>query len=85
MNSEKEYWFDDRRGVNLVVYLMCAICALLLGLDWFRHDDHAHFKFENWFGFFGWFGFVACVSFVVAARVMRVLLRREDGYYDRSD
>ena len=84
-SGPKKYWLDDRRNVNKVVYGLFAVCALLVGLDLLRHDEHAHFEFENWFGFFGWFGFIACVGLVIAAKMMRKMLKRDEDYYDRAD
>jgi len=156
MNTEKQYWLDDPRNVNKVVYIVCAVCALLIGLDllrvepllfstpghisrdldrgilpealqqafedyehslsnqivvsikdenrsWLITDEanrekyiiqldedqldiyhkQTHFFFEKWFGIYGLFGFTACVCLVLAAKVMRKMLKREEDYYDR--
>ncbi len=89
MNSENKYWLDDPRNVNKIVYALYAICALLVGADLVYHK-HIHFTYENeaynfedWFGFFGFFGFVACVGLVLAARLLRIVLKREEDYYDQ--
>jgi hypothetical protein len=83
MNSEKKkYWLDDPRNVNKIVYTLYAICALLVLGDLLYHK-HTHFEFEHWFGFFGFFGFVACVALVLAAKLLRVVLKREEDYYDQ--
>ena len=81
MDTEKKYWLDDPRNVKKIVYTLYAVCTLLVGADSFYHK-HTHFYFENWFGIFGWFGFTACVGLVLAAKVMRKLLKREEDYYD---
>jgi uncharacterized membrane protein len=82
MNSEKDYWLDDPRNVNKIVYTLYAVCALLVLGDLLYHK-HVHFDFEHWFGFAGFFGFVACVALVLAARLLRVVLKREEDYYDQ--
>ena len=91
MNSEKKHRLDDPGNVNKIVYTLYAVCALLLAGDFFDYK-HIHFKhdnelfnFEDWFGFFGFFGFVACVALVLAAKLLRVALKRKEDYYDRSD
>ena len=82
MNSEKKYWLDAPGNVNKIVYGLYATCALLVLIDGFYHR-HVHFAVEQWFGFFGFFGFAACVGLVLAAKVLRVVLMREEDYYDR--
>ena len=83
-DKERKYWLDEPRNVKKVVYALYAICALLFGADLFVHK-HSHFDFENWFGFFALFGFVACVALVLAAKVLRVLLKRDEDYYDPEE
>lgn len=82
MAEEKQYWLDDPRNVKKIVCTLYALCALLLVSDGL-YEKHVHFTFENWFGFFGWFGFVACVGLVLAAKVLRRFLKREEDYYDK--
>ena len=82
MNTEKKYWLDDPRNVNKIVYTLYVVCALLVGADFLYHK-HTHFDFEKWLGIYGWFGFTACVGLVMAAKVMRKVLKREEDYYDR--
>ncbi|MBC8352389.1 MAG: hypothetical protein H8E66_10405 [Planctomycetes bacterium] len=81
MDSDKKYWLDDPRNVNKIVYTLYAVCALLVLGDLLYHK-HVHFEFEYWFGFAGFFGFIACVALVLAARLLRVVLKREEDYYD---
>ena len=83
-DKERKYWLDEPRNVKKVVYALYAICALLFGADLFVHK-HSHFDFENWFGIFALFGFVACVALVLAAKVLRVLLKRDEDYYDPEE
>ena len=79
--SEPRRWLDDSRNVDKIVYTLYGVCGLLLLADLFYHK-HAHFRFEEWFGFFGWFGFLSCVGLVLTAKGLRVLLKRREDYYD---
>jgi len=58
---------------------------LLLSLlpDCFIHH-HAHFGFEDYFGFYAGYGFGVGIALVVIAKVMGIFLRRKDTYYDQS-
>jgi cytochrome bd-type quinol oxidase subunit 2 len=80
--AERERWLDRSENVTKVYWSVWAICALLVAAQVFVHM-HGHFAAEEWFGFHGWFGFVACVALVIAAKGLRVLLKRPEDYYDR--
>ena len=43
----------------------------------------AHFEVESWPAFFAVFGFLACVAMVLGSKLLGMLLKREDTYYDR--
>ncbi len=81
-DNERTYWLDDRRNVNKVIYALCAVCAVVLAADLFGYKHHLHFGFEYWLGFYGLFGFVACVGLVLAAKVLRKIVMRDEDYYD---
>lgn len=80
--DDKRYRLDDRRNVTRVFYALVAVCALLLAGDFF-YDKYGHFAWEGWFGFHGFYGFAGSVLLVLAARLLRRMLMREDDYYDR--
>lgn len=45
---------------------------------------HAYFEVDGWFGFNAVFGFASCVGMVLFAKVLGLLLKRPDDYYDRD-
>ena len=81
-DGERKYWLDDKKNVYKIVYGLCAVCAVLLLLDLIHYKHHLHFGFEYWFGFYGLYGFVACVGLVLAAKVLRKVVMRDEDYYD---
>ena len=81
-DHERKYWLDDKKNVKKVVYGVYAICAVVGLLDLLPYKHHLHFNFEYWFGFYSVFGFVACVSLVLAAKVLRKIVMRDEDYYD---
>lgn len=80
--GERRYWLDDKRNVDKVYWGVWAICAVLLLVEPLVHK-HGEFAFEGLFGFHGWYGLVACVALVLAAKGLRVLLKRPEDYYER--
>ena len=82
MAEDRQYWLDRPGSVAWVTRTVYAICALLFLADLAYHK-HPHFAAESWFGFYGIFGLAACVLLVLAAKGMRMLLKRDEDYYDR--
>ena len=83
-NKDREHWLDIPRNVDRIVYGLYVLCAGLLSLDFLQtYTKHGHFSFDDRPGFYGVFGFVACVLLVLAAKLMRKVLMREEDYYDR--
>ena len=80
---EREYWVDRKENVDKVYWGVWVLCALLMVAEPFVHK-HGDLSFENWFGFHGWFGFVACVALVLAAKLLRQILKRPEDYYERD-
>jgi hypothetical protein len=83
-HDPKKYWLDDARNVRKVIIAVFAVCAALFVADAF-YDKHAHFAVEEWFGFYAIYGFVMCVGLVLAAKLMRVFLMRDEEYYDKNE
>ena len=80
MSEERKPWIY--RNVKAIYYGVWVVC-ILLGLADFLYHKHAHYGVEEFPGFFGIYGFVGCVVLVLAAKLMRVFLMREEDYYDR--
>ena len=43
----------------------------------------AHFTWDG-LGFFAWYGFFSSMSLIVLAKLLALLLKRSDDYYDKS-
>lgn len=80
--AERKRWLDRKENVDKVYWGVWLLCALLLAIEPWVHK-HGDFAFERWFGFHGWYGFVACVGLVLAAKLLRVVLKRPEDYYER--
>ena len=79
--EEPKYWLDDPKNVDLVVYVLYGVCAGLVLLDLTGYK-HTHYGFEGWFGFYGFYGLIGCVGLVLAAKGLRVFVKRDEDYYD---
>lgn len=76
-------WFERPRNVSLLITLLCIACAGLVLADLFYENPHPHFPVETSFGFHAWFGFIAFVAVVFLGRLLRLIVRRDEDYYDR--
>ncbi len=81
MTEERKRWLDYPRNVNKIVRGVFILAVLMILFDLLYHK-HPHFGMEGIFGFYGIYGFVACVVLVIAAKGLRVLLKRDEDYYD---
>jgi hypothetical protein len=43
-----------------------------------------YFGFDGWFGFGAVYGFVSCLLMVLLAKLLGVVLKRPENYYDDS-
>lgn len=80
-NDGKSYWLDDMRNVRKIVWVLLTVCSGLFMADAF-YLKHPYFSAESWFGFYPLYGFLMCVGLVLAAKVMRSLLMRDENFYD---
>ena len=66
----------------MMAALAFVLGALLLAEGWAHR--HVIFPWEEWYGFYAAFGFVAYVMLVFVAQfVLRPIVMRDEGYYDR--
>jgi hypothetical protein len=46
---------------------------------------HPRFGIDGWFGFHAIYGFLSCVAMVAVAKLIGLLLKRPDTYYEDDD
>ena len=80
--ERKTGWFDKPRNFKLFLHLFFAGLGLLLIVDFFV-PKHGAFPWEETPGFFAAYGYISFVILVLAARILRRLIRRDEDYYDR--
>jgi hypothetical protein len=72
-----------RPGTPRLLWIGFAIVLALTVVAGFFVDLHPHFAFESLPAFFALYGFGACVILVVGSRLVGMLLKRRDSYYER--
>lgn len=77
----RPHWLDRPQNVRLIrrgslgVLALTVLAEAVIAL-------HPHFRVEALFGFHAWLGLLSCAAMIVAAKVLGVVLKRPDTYYD---
>ena len=82
MREKQTHWLLRPRGIRLLWLVFAGILGLSVLAGLLVHP-HEHFGIEGSFGFYAWYGFLTCVAMVVLAKLLGILLKRPDDYYQR--
>lgn len=74
-------WVDKPGSATKIFWALVVVCVLLFLAD-FTFEKHGHFDVENLPGFFGAYGFVMFTGLILAAKGLRVLIKRPEDFYD---
>ena len=80
-NKDDDHWLVRESTIRLLWIVSVAILAILVLADSLV-EHHAHFEIDGTFGFNAWFGFASCVALVLVAKLLGLILKRPDTYYD---
>ena len=79
--ANKKHWLVRPKTIRLLWILMFVILALTVLLQFGAHI-HGHFIIDESFGFNAWYGFFGCVVMVFGAKLLSIIIKRRDTYYD---
>ena len=69
--------------INGIFYGLVATCVVLAILDFAPFGGHhPHFDYESWPVFYGIYGFLAYSLIVTSAKGLRMIVKRDEDYYD---
>lgn len=83
MNDTQEHWLRRPETIRKLWIIGIVVLAILVILGELI-QQHPHFDGEKLFGFNAWFGFGSCVAMVIGAKLLGVILKRKDTYYERD-
>ena len=81
IGDHEPHWIERKTTIKGTLYGLVIICFALFVADAFYHK-HIVFDVQSLFGFYAIFGFFMCVGLVLAAKVLRLFLMRDEDYYD---
>lgn len=79
--NDSDHWLV-RPGTIRKLWIGFGVILLLTVLAQAVVSVKGYFGMDDWFGFGAFFGFTACVAMVVVAKLLGVLVKRDERYYD---
>jgi peptidoglycan/LPS O-acetylase OafA/YrhL len=80
--NEPKGWADKPRNRQIVRGTIYVACLLLVVAEFFVHR-HISTPIERVPAFYALYGFAALVGVVMAAKGLRLLVKRDEEYYDQ--
>lgn len=81
--DDRPGWFDRPENVRKLIIGLIVVCVVVVVAELIFPNDHPHFPIEKIPGFQAAFGFAAFVIVVMLGKALRVVVSREEDYYDR--
>lgn len=76
-----DHWLVRPSTIRMLWVASSVVLAVTVLLD-LVVEHHPHFGIDGTFGFGAWYGFAACVAMVLFAKLVGMILKRPDTYYD---
>lgn len=83
-NKHSSDFFFQENVIKWILRIFYACCLLVAVIDFFIHR-HIETNIERIPMFYATYGFVACVILVIISKWMRILLIRDENYYDEPE
>ncbi len=80
-DGESDHWLVRPATIRLIWIVSSVVLAVTVLLD-LVIEHHPHVGIDGTFGFGAGFGFAACVAMVLFAKLVGMVLKRPDTYYD---
>lgn len=73
-------WVDKPGSGIKILWALILICIGVFALEW-TYEKKSHFGAEDIKGFYAFYGFVMFTILILAAKGLRVLIKRPEDYY----
>lgn len=81
-NQADQSWFEKKSSLRIMIVGLIIVCIGLFLAEFTFENDHTHFELEKWKGFQAAFGFLAFVVIVFLGMGLRLIIERDEDYYD---
>ena len=84
--NEKKHWLYREENRRTLWLIQIGILFVAILPEFFMHH-HAHFEAQGINVdakpmFYPWYGFATCAAMVIGAKLLGLVLKRKDDYYD---
>lgn len=76
-------WIDRPGSGDRIFWALVVLCGVLFVAD-FTYHKHGHFAVENVPGFYAIYGFVMFTALILAAKTLRIFIKRPENYYGKA-
>ena len=80
-NDHRDHWLVRPGSIRLLWIVFVLVLAATVLLQFTVKID-SHFRIDGWMAFAAVFGFISCAAMVFGARLLGMILKRRDDYYD---
>ncbi|HYC48624.1 MAG TPA: hypothetical protein VED01_24375 [Burkholderiales bacterium] len=80
----EQHWLVRPATIRKLWLGFILILAATLAAELFVSHD-AHFGIEASFAFHAWYGFLSCAALIGVARLLGLILKRRDSYYEERE
>jgi hypothetical protein len=77
----ESHWLTRPATIRTLWLIFGGVLALTVLAEIFVAHD-AHFGIDGTFSFHAWYGFLACAALIGAAKLLGLVLKRPDSYYE---
>jgi sterol desaturase/sphingolipid hydroxylase (fatty acid hydroxylase superfamily) len=79
----ERHWLTRPATIRKLWVVFIAILVATVAVEPLVTHE-AYFGIDGTFAFNAWYGFVACVALIVIAKLLGLVLKRPDTYYDEQ-
>ena len=80
-DEQRKHWLLRTANIRRLWLGFAVLLTLLVLADLLLHG-HPVFAIDGTFGFYSWYGLLTCAAMVLFAKLLGLLLKRPDTFYD---
>lgn len=84
MMNDQKHWLVRPENIRKLWFASLAILAVTVIAE-LLVERHPTFAVEGGFGFNAWYGLGVCVAMILVSKVLGVLLKQPDAYYEQTE
>ncbi|MGI9290205.1 MAG: hypothetical protein ACR2QG_02890 [Gammaproteobacteria bacterium] len=81
---ETDHWLVRPATIRLIRRVFIAVLAVLVLLQLIIKIK-GYFGIDEWFAFGAVYGFISCVAMVLIAKILGLVLKRNENYYAEGE